>query len=100
GLEAEERCCGSRQAGRSLGGQIKLPYQIYVWKLLLLLFDVAVRGIHLGGRDVIPLVLLATALWLLLAVLGSGGRLNNPCEVRNMDRFYHTSLIGRPALEL
>jgi len=46
------------------------------------------------------LVLLAAALWLLLAVLGGGRRLDQPGDFRKMDRIYHNPLIGRWALEL
>jgi len=65
-----------------------------------LLFDMAIRGVHLGVRDVIPLLLLAAALRLLLAVLGRGGRLNQSGDVWKMNPFYHISLIGMPASKL
>jgi hypothetical protein len=79
-------------------GLVFLPYQINLREFLL--FDVAIGGIHLWVRDVIPLVLLAAALRLLLAFLGSWRRLDQPGDVRNMDRFYHIPLIGTRALEL
>jgi hypothetical protein len=63
------------------------------------LFDMAVRRIHLGFRDIIPL-LLPTPLRLLLAVLRREGRFDKPSDVLCMDRFYHNPLIGRQALEL
>ena len=70
-----------------------------MWKLLLFL-DMPVGGVHLGGGDVIPLVLLLTALGLLLAVPGGGGRLDQPRDVGKMNRFYHIPTHRQVSLEL
>jgi len=61
-------------------GNRYLPNQVDVRRFLF--FYLAVRGVHLGAGDVIPLVLMAPALGLLLAILGRGGRFNQPCDLR------------------
>ena len=66
-----------------------------------LLLDLAVGGIDLGLGYVISLRLLAVPLGLLLvALVGRGGRFDQPVNLRNVNRFYHTLLIGRSPLEL
>jgi hypothetical protein len=69
-----------------------------VWWFLL--FDLAIGSVNLGVGDIVFAVLLAAALWWLLAVLGGGGRLDHPCDIRNMNRIYHIPIIGKWALEL
>lgn len=102
-VQAERSENVAKRPGREAGRWFRiwlqpLPYKIDVREFLL--FNAAIGGIHRGVGNIIPLVLLAPALRLLLTVLGGGGRLDKPCDVRKMDRFYHFPLIGTQALEL
>ena len=78
-----------------------LSHQIDVREIrfLFLPFDVAVGRVQPGVGNVVTAMLRMAALRL-LPLVGRSGRVDEPCDVRNVNRFYHDLVIGARALEL